>query len=109
MQMNFVEYSKPSLKRLVPLLTDIAPNWCELGAILLDEKHEGQLKLIESTHGSNVKKCCSVMLRYWVDKHPEATWHQLVQALRTPGVDLDTVASRIEEKFAGKNNYVISH
>ena len=84
-------------------MVDMATNWYELGAILLEERQEAQLKIIESTHGSNVKKCCSAMLRYWIDKHPEATWHQLVTALRSPGVDLDAVASSIERNFSSKN------
>ena len=87
-------------------MVDMAANWYELGAILLEEKQEAQLKIIESTHGSNVKKCCSAMLRYWIDKHPEATWHQLVTALRSPGVDLDAVASSIERNFSCKNHYL---
>ena len=87
------------MKRLVPLVTDMATNWYELGAMLLEEKEEAQLKIIEGTHGNNVKKCCMVMLKYWIDKHPKATWHQLVTALRSSGVDLDSVATSIEENF----------
>ena len=91
------------MKKLVPLLVDIAPIWYDLGAILLEERQEGQLRMIECTHGNNVRRCCSAMLRYWLDKQPDATWQQLVTALRSTGVDLDTVASRIEENFASKN------
>lgn len=92
------------MKKLVPLMVDMAANWYELGAILLEENQEAQLKVIGSTHGSNVRKCCSTMLRYWIDKHPGATWHQLVTALRTPGVDLNSVASNIENNFTSKRN-----
>lgn len=77
----------------------------------MEEKEEAQLKIIESTHGNNVKKCCMVMLKYWIDKHPKATWHQLVTALRSPGVDLDSVATSIEEDFTSyskRKNDVIS-
>ena len=103
MKMNSTEHSKPSMKKLVPLLVDMAPNWYDLGAVLLEERQERQLRVIESTYGSNVKRCCSAMLRYWLDKQPEATWHQLVTALRSPGVDLDAVASHIEENYTSKN------
>ena len=88
------------MQKLVPLMIHMAPNWYVLGAILLEETEEEQLKIIESTHGSDVQKCCLVMLKYWLDKHPQATWRQLVTALRSPGVDLDAVASRIEKTFA---------
>ena len=98
------------MKKLLPLVTDMASEWYELGAMLLEEKEESQLKVIESTHGNNVKKCCMAMLKYWLDKHPEATWHQLVTALRSSGVDLDSVAASIEGNFSdcSKESYVIS-
>ena len=86
-------------------MVDMAANWYELGAILLEKRQEARLKVIKSTHGSNVIECCSAMLRYWIDKHPKATWHQLVTALRSPGVDLNTVASSIEGNFASKMIY----
>ena len=85
----------------------VASNWYELGAMLLEEEQESQLKLIQSTYGSDVKKCCLDMLRYWTDTHPEATWHQLVTALRSPGVDLAAVASDIEKNFTGKNIIIL--
>ena len=49
------------------------------------------------------------MLQYWMEAHPEATWHHLVTALRSPGVDLTAVASDIESNFNGRNyvHYVI--
>ena len=84
----------------------MASNWYELGAMLLEEEQEPQLKLIRSTYGSDVRKCCLDMLQYWTDTHPEASWHQLVTALRSPGVDLDAVASEIEKNFTGKNNII---
>ena len=97
------------MKKLVPLVIDLATDWYELGAILLDEREEAQLKVIESTHGNDVKKCCKAMLRYWIDNHPEATWHQLVTALRSRGVDLHNVATRIEGNLSdySKENYRI--
>jgi len=82
----------------------VAPNWYELGAMLLREEQEAQLKLIQSTHSNDVRRCCLAMLQCWMDTHPEATWHYLVTALRSPGVDLDSVASDIEKNFAGKND-----
>ena len=38
-----------------------------------------------------------------MDTHPEATWHQLITALRSPGVNLVAVAFDIEKKFTGNN------
>lgn len=80
----------------------MAPNWYEVGAMLLEVEEEAQLELIQTDHGSDAKKCCMAMLQYWMKKHPKATWHHLVAALMSPGVNLDTVASDIKENFTGK-------
>ena len=80
----------------------IAPNWYELGAMLLDTKEESELKLIQTMHGSDVKKCCLAMVTKWMDTHTEATWHLLLTALRSPGVDLVAVAADIEREINGK-------
>ena len=102
----------PSTKQLLPFMVHMAPNWYEVGAMLLDVTQESQLKLIRATYGSDAKKCCLTMLQNWMDTHPEATWYQLVTALRSPGVDLTTVASDIERNFTGKicrHTYVHNH
>ena len=70
--------------------------------MLLEEKQEPCLKTIKATHGGDAKKCCLDMLRYWMEAHPEATWDHLVKALKSPGVELNTVASDIEKNFTGK-------
>ena len=70
--------------------------------MLLEETQEGHLKLIKTTHGSDAKKCCLEMLQYWMDTHPEATWHHLVTALKSPGVEMVAVASDIEKNFTGR-------
>ena len=83
----------------------MAPNWYEVGAMLLDVTQEPQLKVIKATYGNDAKKCCLDMLQYWMDTHPKATWHHLVTALRSRGVDLAAVASEIEENFTGNVEY----
>ena len=98
----YIADSMPSTKQLLPFLGCMAPNWYELGAMLLDASQESQLKMIQATHGNDAKKCCLAMLQMWMDTHPEATWHHLVTALRSPGVDLATVAADIEGNFTGK-------
>ena len=92
----------PSTKQLLPFLGHMAPNWYEVGAMLLDVTQEPQLRLIRDTYGNDTKKCCLAMLQKWTDTHPKATWHHLVTALRSPGVDLATVAANVEGNFTGK-------
>ena len=93
--------SVPSTKKLLPFKDAIAPNWYEVGAMLLDETQEQRLKVIKATHGNDAKKCCMDMFQYWMDSR-QATWHHLVSALRSPGVDLVKVAADIERNITGK-------
>ena len=93
--------SVPSTKELLPFIDAIAPNWYEVGAMLLDVAEEPQLKVIRATHVTDVKKCCLAMFQYWMDTH-QVTWQQLVTALRSPGVNLAAVSADIERKFIGK-------
>ena len=87
----------------------MAPNWYEMGAMLLEVEQESQLKLIQATYGSDVKKCCLYMLQYWMDTHPEATWHHLIATLRSPGVDLAAVAAEIEKNITGNYYCFTNH
>jgi len=36
------------------------------------------------------------MLELWHRTQPEATWNQLIKALRAPGITLNDVASKLE-------------
>ena len=84
-------------------MDNIAPNWYEVGAMLLEVEQESRLKLIQANHGGDVRKCCLAMLQYWMGTHPKATWRHLVAALMSPGINLAAVASDIEKKFTGKS------
>ena len=97
-----VANSKPSIKQLLPFVGHMGPTWYEVGAMLLDVTQESQLNLIQDTYGTDAKRCCLAMLKKWMDTHPKATWHHLVTALRSPGVDLAAVASEMEKNFTGK-------
>jgi len=101
---SYIAHSKPSTRKLLPFVARVAPSWYELGAMLLREEQEAELKLIQSTHGSDMRRCCLAMLQYWMDTHPKATWHLLVTALRSPGVELASLACDIEKNFAGKTD-----
>ena len=82
-------------------MDSIAPNWYEVGAMLLEVEEEPRLKVIQANHGGDVRKCCLAMLQYWMDKHSNATWHHLVDALMSPGVSLAAIASDISKNFTG--------
>ena len=43
------------------------------------------------------------MLDLWIDKQPYASWNQLIDALRSPGVEMINVASKIEGMLIESN------
>ena len=80
-------------------MAQLAPNWYDLGTTLLDVEQASELKVIHANKINDVRECCSAMLQYWIDTHPEATWVHLVTALKSPGLNLAAVASDIEQHF----------
>ena len=71
--------------------------WHYLGIELLDSSDIGELDTIEAEHPSDLNKGCIKMFELWLKKQPKASWNQLIEALRQPSVELDTLASKIEQ------------
>jgi len=92
---------RPARKYLKNVISLFADKWCNIGLELFDPEDESKLDEIQSNKGGNVSDCCNEMLRVWLQKQPYATWNQLIEALRSPGVELFDVASKIEEMLNG--------
>ena len=90
-------YSKPTIKVLLnsKIISDIGPKWYELGIALLDDDQLTHLKNIRSNN-SEVTRCCIEMLMYWLETHSNATWNDLVEALKSPCIELNNVATMVE-------------
>ena len=71
--------------------------WHYLGIELLDSNDVEELDTIEAEHPSDLNKCCIKMLNLWLKKQPTASWNQLIEALRQPGIELSTLANKIEQ------------
>ena len=84
------------------MIPNVASKWYELGVELLDEEEEFKLKIIESNYDKDVMKCCFEMFRVWLDTNSDANWRQIVEALKSPGVDLSSVAVNLEKKLLGR-------
>ncbi len=39
------------------------------------------------------------MLREWLQSSPNPTWSELVEALRSPGINRPVIAAEIEDKY----------
>ena len=68
--------------------------WRDLGRELLGEEGEPDLNTIAANSHDNVIKCCSGMFSLWLERQPEASWKQLINALRN--VNLESLATNVE-------------
>ena len=94
----FAGHQQPSLKLLNRYVRcSVSMKWHDLGIELLDSDDVGELNTIEAEHPSDLNKCCTKMFDLWLKKQPTASWNQLIEALRQPGIELGTLASNIEQ------------
>ena len=98
LQYLYVGHQQPSLKFLNRYVRgSVGIKWHYLGIELLDFSDVGELNTIEAEHPSDLNKCCIKMFDLWLKKQPTASWNQLIEALRQPGIELGTLASNIEQ------------
>ena len=91
---------RPSLRDLHShVVPGAAVKWKGLGIQLLDPTSGNELDIIERECQNDFKECCSQMLQTWLKVTPNATWNQVLAALRTPSIELYRLADQIEEKF----------
>ena len=97
---NSLVSSKPTLKKLqqTKIITAVGSKWYELGIELLNEDQLTHLDIIK-TNNHEVTRCCSEMFLFWLRSHSTATWQNLVEALKAPGVELNDVAATVETHF----------
>ena len=82
------------------VIVDVSSRWYELGIEILDDDQVGRLEVIKADN-DEVTRRCSAMLNYWLNTHPNATWHHLITALKERGVELNNVADKLEKRFVG--------
>lgn len=81
------------------VIASVATKWYELGVELLDDDQTNQLDIIKENY-SDITKRCYDMFKYWLNSHPTASWHKLVNALKQRGIEKNTVADSLERSFA---------
>ena len=74
------------------LITD---RWYDIELELLEQKDEKAIKIILKNTG-DISECCTEMLDLWLTRLPDATWNQLIEALKAPGIELNDAASKIK-------------
>lgn len=95
--------SRPLLKDLyrhvVPI---IASKWRDVGIELLRADKQNVLDIIETNHSHDAVTCCKCVLKKWLDTSIDASWNQLITALKSPSIDLDYLATQIEQMMTTK-------
>ena len=91
---------KPAPSDLMKVSSLFEACWYNIGLNLLDKEDAHELDLMKyDRKKGNTSKCCREMMKLWLRKQPNASWDQLVGALRSENVKLNDVASKIERKF----------
>ena len=47
-------------------------------------------------------RCCQEMFSKWLEAQENASWDQLLEALRSPSVQLTNLANQIKQMMVGK-------
>ena len=88
-------HDRPALKLLNKYVrNEVSSKWHDLGLELLEQEDEEKLNAIEVNNPNDVSKSCKEMFQLWLRKCTNATWYQLIQALKD--VNLDNIAISIE-------------
>ena len=98
--MLFIDHNPPTLQKLRTAadLTGLSTSWYELGLQLLQEHNNGSvLSEIEHDNPNNAKKCCVKMFEKWLNQQPNASWDQLLTALKE--IKMNSAAEQIKGKM----------
>ena len=73
-----------------------------MGIELLDaEDLPHALDEIQKNYPRDVGMCCTKMLQLWLERQPDASWEQLLQALKE--IKMNDLASTIEQELLSVN------
>ena len=80
----------------------VAQKWRDLGVQLLRSDQENLLNIIAKDHPHDAVRCCQCVFETWLETAADPTWNQLLEALRSPGIQLSYVADQLEQKMITK-------
>ena len=81
---------------------DLNPEaWRDLGMVLMPDA-VAELCTISRDHRDNIVSCCSSLFWLWLERQPDATWKQLIKALKE--INLNHLAAQIEEMLTPSIN-----
>ena len=90
--------SKPTKRKILDhVVPHVTPHWYVLGVKLLKEDQESHLDVLKLNHAGDNQMCCMEMFWHWLSTDTDASWQQLIEALRSPAVELPVVAADLEK------------
>ena len=78
-------------------MKNVAQEWRELGVQLVRSDQTNQLGIIAVDNPQDVVRRCQCVLEKWLKTSVDATWNQLIEALKK--IQLDFYASELEKKL----------
>ena len=77
------------------VVNSVAGKWRDLGVQLLPSD---MVDIIAVDHPNDAVSCCKSVLKKWLETTTtDATWNQLIKALRSPSVLMNHLASQLEQ------------
>ena len=72
----------------------------------MEQKDEELLKLLRDQCGSNITMGTQKMLESWLNRQPEASWNQLIEALKRDHIRLENTADKIEKMLQPEGIFI---
>ena len=92
---------RPTLKQLHNhVVMPAAYKWRDLGVQLLENDQIVMLYRIASNHPHDDVSYCKDVLKRWLETRVDASWNQLIRVLRSPLVELDSLAEQLEQMMS---------
>ena len=82
------------------VVSEVAAVWRDLGIELLGQGGIAELDVIKANNVDDVTKCCSAMLTLWRKQQTDASWSQLIEALKQ--LKLNRIATEIEKRLKSR-------
>ena len=97
-----IDSSKPLLKDLCNIVVPkVANKWYGLGIQLFNQPQLPRLDEIRTIYSNDHRGGCVEMLKCWLDITPGATWGNLIDALKAPGLELLSIADDVKQEVKG--------
>ena len=102
--------NRPTIRLLNKLVKQsVLTKWHDLGIELLGDENLQALDEIEKNYPRDASTCCTKMFQLWLERQPETSWRQLIQALREPNIEMNELANTIEQKLISINEGKYTH